>query len=73
MKVYSYTEARQNLAEVLDTAEATGKVLIRRRGGSVFALIPERASKSPLDVPSIKVDYLHTRTRFSCEQGEAPN
>ncbi|HIJ65749.1 MAG TPA: type II toxin-antitoxin system Phd/YefM family antitoxin [Candidatus Hydrogenedentes bacterium] len=56
MDVYTYSEARQRLASVLKRAESTGKVLIRRKDGSTFALTPERAKKSPLDVPSIEVD-----------------
>lgn len=53
MEVYTYSDARQRLASVLDLAASTGKVLIRRRDGSTFAVIPERAARSPLDVPSI--------------------
>ena len=56
MDVYTYSEARQKLAKVLEKAEATGKVLIRRQDGRTFALTPEAAPKSPLDVPSIKAD-----------------
>jgi len=57
MDIYTYSEARQHLSLVLDKAEATGKVLIRRRGGKVFALTPEAApTRSPLDVPSLKAD-----------------
>jgi antitoxin Phd len=54
MQVYTYSEARQKLAFVLKQAEDTGKVLIRRKDGRTFALVPERNSASPLDVPSIK-------------------
>jgi len=56
MQVYTYSEARQKLAEVLELAENTGKVLIRRRDGRTFALVPEKIALSPLDVPSIKAD-----------------
>ena len=56
MEVYTYSEARQKLASVLDMAELTGKVLIRRQDGSTFALVPEKTSKSPLDVPSIQAN-----------------
>ena len=56
MDVYTYSEARQRLASVLNQAEATGKVLIRRKDGTTFALTPERTKKSPLDVPSIRAD-----------------
>ncbi len=54
MQVYTYSEARQNLSSVLDRAESTGKVIIRRKDGRTFALIPERTRRSPLDVPSIR-------------------
>ncbi|MEJ2588267.1 MAG: type II toxin-antitoxin system Phd/YefM family antitoxin [Deltaproteobacteria bacterium] len=54
MRVYTYSEARQKLAVVLEQAESTGKVLIRRRDGRTFALIPDKIAASPLDVPSIK-------------------
>jgi len=54
MQVYTYSEARQKLAIVLEQAESTGKVLIRRKDGRTFALVPEKKVSSPLDVPSIK-------------------
>ncbi len=56
MDVYSYSEARQNFSRVLDKAESTGKVLIRRKDGRTYALVPERPTASPLDVPSIEAD-----------------
>ena len=54
MEVYTYSEARQKLSSVLDKAESTGKVIIRRKDGRTFALIPEQTRRSPLDVPSIR-------------------
>jgi len=56
MQVYTYSEARQKLAKVLKEAESKGKVLIRRKDGQTFALLPEKTPSSPLNVPSIKVD-----------------
>ena len=56
MEIYSYSEARQKLSSVLDQAESTGKVFIRRRDGRTYALVPERVSTSPLDVPSVKAN-----------------
>jgi hypothetical protein len=56
MQVYTYSEARQKLARVLEQAESTGKVLIRRKDGRTFALVPEQISSSPLNVPSITAD-----------------
>ena len=54
MQVYSYSEARQKFATVLKQAESTGKVIIRRKDGRTFALVPEKSVFSPLDVPQIK-------------------
>lgn len=54
MQIYTYSEARQKLAIVLDQAENSGKVLIRRKDGRTFALIPENIAVSPLDVPTIR-------------------
>ena len=56
MEIYSYSEARQKLSSVLDQAESTGKVFIRRRDGRTYALVPERVSTSPLDVPSVNAN-----------------
>jgi prevent-host-death family protein len=54
MQVYTYSEARQKLASLLDKAETTGRVIIRRRDGRAFALVPQVTWASPLDIPSIK-------------------
>lgn len=54
MQVYTYSEARQKLSMILKQAESKGKVIIRRKDGKTFALIPEKNVTSPLDVPSIK-------------------
>ena len=56
MQIYTYSETRQQLSAVLQQAEDSGKVLIRRKDGRTFALNPEESTSSPLDVPSIKAD-----------------
>ncbi len=53
MKIYSYSQARQNLSEVLNHAKDE-VVLIRRRGGEVFKVVPQRPTGSPFDVPGVK-------------------
>ena len=56
MKSYSYSEARENFATVLDEAARDGAVEIRRRDGTVFRILPLRKSKaSPLDVKGVKL------------------
>lgn len=56
MKVYTYSEARQRLARVLDDARREGTVHIRRRGGELFVLQPARVPRSPLDVRGVKAN-----------------
>ena len=52
MKVYSFTEARQNFAEVLAEASGSG-ALIKRRNGEIYVIRRETPTGSPLDVPGI--------------------
>ena len=49
MKVFTYSEARQHLSEVLELAESEGAVRIRRRDGRSFTLSLERETTSPLE------------------------
>ena len=53
MNIYTYSEARQQLSTVLDSAKRSGKVLIKRRDGSTFSLVPELQLRSPLDIKGI--------------------
>ena len=54
MKVFTYSEARQNLSKLLLLAQKE-EVEIRRRDGTIFSLTSkENKSTSPFDVPVIK-------------------
>jgi hypothetical protein len=53
MKTYTYSEARQRLATLLDEAGREGEVRIRRQDGSMFVLQPVVTARSPLDVPPV--------------------
>ena len=53
MKVYTYSQARNRLAEVLDESTRE-EVVIRRRRGDTFSVVPKsRKSRSPFDVPGV--------------------
>ena len=53
MKVFTYSQARQNLSKVLTVAQQE-EVEIQRKDGSVFSLrSKEKARNSPFDVPGI--------------------
>jgi prevent-host-death family protein len=56
MKVYSYSEARQHLADLLNRAGRDGEVEIRRRDGESFVVRPIARRGSPLDVPGVDTD-----------------
>ena len=56
MKTYTYTEARQQLAGLLDEASRAGPVRIRRRDGRLFVVQAVQVKTSPLDVVGVKTD-----------------
>ncbi|HOE23131.1 MAG TPA: type II toxin-antitoxin system prevent-host-death family antitoxin [Smithellaceae bacterium] len=53
MKVYTYSEARQRFAEILNIAREED-VIIQRRGGEVFTIAFKKISRSPFAIPGIK-------------------
>ncbi len=54
MKVFTYSEARQNLAKLLVIAQKE-EVEIRRRDGTIFSLLSKKkTASSPFDIPGIK-------------------
>ncbi len=53
MNVYTYTEARQKLASLLDQAAKEGEVRIKRKDGRVFVIRLLQRTQSPLDVEGI--------------------
>jgi len=54
--VYTYTDARQNFASLLDKAMDEGEVRIERRDGQVFVIKPEPISASPLDIEGMELN-----------------
>ena len=71
MNVYTFTEARQNLATLLDKALREGEVLIKRRDGQVFVVRPQPRPRSLLDADGVDlsltasegVAFVHERRR----------
>ncbi len=53
MKSYTFSEARQHFAAVLEAARRDGAVRIQRRDGQSFVLRPEPSTTSPLDIAGI--------------------
>lgn len=55
MKEYSFSEARQNFASILDEAKREGLVCVKKRNGEVFYIRPAKPKKSPLDIEGINL------------------
>jgi hypothetical protein len=53
MRVYTYSEARQKLAALLEQAVKEGEVKIKRKDGQTFVIRPEKKAGSPLDVEGL--------------------
>jgi antitoxin (DNA-binding transcriptional repressor) of toxin-antitoxin stability system len=56
MNTYTYTEARQKLASILEQAAQYGEVRIKRRDGQVFVIRPQKRKGSPLDVSGVDLN-----------------
>ncbi len=72
MKEFTYSEARQQLATLLEKARREGAVRIRRRDGQVFVLRPEQRTGSPLDVPSLKLRISRDELLTAVREGRRP-
>lgn len=55
MKVYTFSEARQNFAAVLDKAQKEGAVRIARRDGRIYTIQLAHEPSSPLDVKPVRL------------------
>ncbi len=55
MREYSFTEARQNFAAILEEAKREGVVCIKKRDGESFYIKPADSKKSPLDVKGVNL------------------
>ena len=54
MKIYTYSQARQRSAGILEESKGE-EVVIRRRSGDMFAIVPKKSRRrSPFDVPGLK-------------------
>lgn len=56
MMVYTFSEARQRLASLLERARRDGEVRVKRRDGQIFVIRAERSRASPLDVEGVDLD-----------------
>jgi len=55
MTIYTFSQARQNFASVLEKARKEGQVVIKRKDGSFFLIKPLSPAESPLDVEGVNL------------------
>lgn len=72
MMVYTYSEARQNLASLLDRAAQEGEVRIKRKDGQIFVVKPEPRAESPLDVEGVDLGLTRTEILQFIQEGRRP-
>jgi antitoxin (DNA-binding transcriptional repressor) of toxin-antitoxin stability system len=66
---YTYTEARQKLASLLEQAAKYGEVRIKRRDGQVFIIKPQKREGSPLAVEGVDVNLTRKEILQSIVEG----
>ncbi len=53
MKTYTYSQARERLADILEESKKE-EILIRRRKGDIFSIVPKApVRRSPFDVSGL--------------------
>ena len=72
MKVYTYSEARQRLASLLEQAAEYGEVRIVRKDGQVFVIKPQPRPDSPLDVDGVDLDLTAEEIVEFVREGREP-
>lgn len=72
MKEFTFAEARQRLASLMERASRDGAVRIRRKDGKVFVLRPEPNVGSPLDVPAISARVSREDILEAIREGRRP-
>jgi len=69
MNTYTYTEARQKLASLLEQAAKYGEARIKRRDGQVFVIRPQKSAGSPFAVAGIDLQLSRDEILQSIQEG----
>jgi antitoxin Phd len=69
INIYTFTEARQKLAALLDQAVRQGEVRIKRRDGQVFIRKPQKIKDTSLNVAGLELGISMNDILQSIEDG----
>ena len=72
MRVYTFSEARQNFARVLELAQTEGCAQITRRDGGVFSIQPVSQPKSPFDVEGVSLGLSRSEIVAAVRESREP-
>jgi hypothetical protein len=72
VRTYTFSQARQQLATLLDEASRDGEVQIRRRDGRSFVVQPVVEDRSPLDVPGVSTGLTMAEILALVREGRRP-
>jgi hypothetical protein len=72
MKEFTYSEARQRLAALLERAPRQRARRIPRKGGQVFVVRPEPTAGAPRDVPAIGAQLSRDEILDAIREGRRP-
>jgi hypothetical protein len=72
VRTYTFSQARQRLASLLDEASREGEVQIRRRDGRSFVVQPVVEDRSPLDVPAVSTGLTTLDVLALVREGRRP-
>ena len=68
MKIFTFTEACQKLASLLEQAAKYGEVRIKRRDGQVYIIKPQKRKGPPLALNGIKTNLSRREILQSIEE-----
>ncbi len=73
MKTFTYSEARQKFASLLNQALKDGEARVRRREGQVFVIKPQPVSGSPLDIEGLELGISAAEILEAIQEGRGSN
>jgi hypothetical protein len=69
MNTYTYSEARQKFASLLDQALKEGEVRVKRKDGRVFVIRPQPVPGSPLDIEGLELGISASEILEAIQEG----
>jgi len=69
VREYSFTQARQHFASILDEAKKEGIVCIKKQNGESFYIKPAMPKESPLDVEGVDLGVTSLEIVDAVRQG----